>query len=428
MALETPPNGVGTTLSASITNVATTCSLASATGFTNAQYHVLIADGTNSEIALATALSGTTLTITRAVEAWNGAQTAFAFSAGASITVVPTVGSVVALAQGYSPQSQAGKNAIINGGMDIWQRGTSFASVASATTYCLDRWCYNTAATAGTFTLSQVASGIAGYQYALRVQRTSGSAVVSPITVATSLETMNSVPLAGQPVTLSVELQAGANFSAANLSVALDAGTGTDQNVLTPYTGATTALSGSPAPSTTAQRFSFTGTVPATATELGMTVTYTPIGTAGTDDYFDITGVQLELGSVATPFSRSGGSIGGELALCQRYYWQTAYNAAYGDTPLGSGFAYSTTAVDLIIPFPVPMRAQPSVTASNGTNYFYAEGAWGAAYANTIGSWPTLTPLLALGRMTVSGVTAGQGCRAMMTASASSMVTVNAEL
>ena len=97
---ESPVNGVGTTLASSITNVATTVSLTSATGFTNAQYHCLITDGTNYEIVLATALSGTTLTVTRAVEAYNGTTTAYAFASGSSITVVPTVASVVGLIEG----------------------------------------------------------------------------------------------------------------------------------------------------------------------------------------------------------------------------------------------------------------------------------------------------------------------------------------
>ena len=97
---ESPVNGVGTTLASSITNVATTVSLASATGFTNAQYHCLISDGTNYEIVLATALSGTTLTITRAVESYNGVQTAFSFASGSTINVVPSVASVVGLIEG----------------------------------------------------------------------------------------------------------------------------------------------------------------------------------------------------------------------------------------------------------------------------------------------------------------------------------------
>ena len=54
----------------------------------------------NYEIVLATALSGTTLTITRAVESYNGVQTAFAFASGSTINVVPSVASVVGLIEG----------------------------------------------------------------------------------------------------------------------------------------------------------------------------------------------------------------------------------------------------------------------------------------------------------------------------------------
>lgn len=94
MAAESPANGVSTTLAASILSTDTTCSLTSATGFTNAQYHCLLSDGANSEIVTATALSGTTLTITRASETWGGSATAYAFAAGAKITIVATVQSV----------------------------------------------------------------------------------------------------------------------------------------------------------------------------------------------------------------------------------------------------------------------------------------------------------------------------------------------
>ncbi len=97
MAVEAPVNGVGTTLASSITSTATSLSLTSATGFTNAQYHVLLTDGTNYEIALATALSSTTMTVTRAVEAYNGVTTAFAFASGSTVTVVPTIQSVTNL-------------------------------------------------------------------------------------------------------------------------------------------------------------------------------------------------------------------------------------------------------------------------------------------------------------------------------------------
>jgi hypothetical protein len=73
---------------------------------------------------------------------------------------------------------------------------------------------------------------------------------------------------------------------------------------------------------------------------------------------FYITGVQLETGSVATPFERR--PYGTELMLCQRYY-QTVSSVP--------AVAYSTTAVFAGGTFPVPMRASPTVGATGVLNY-----------------------------------------------------------
>jgi len=76
-----------------------------------------------------------------------------------------------------------------------------------------------------------------------------------------------------------------------------------------------------------------------------------------------ITGVQLEVGSVATPFEHR--SYGEELALCQRYFYRSI-----GGTIVG---AYvDSNRVDATIHFPTTMRATPTITASSGTNYWYA--------------------------------------------------------
>lgn len=67
--------------------------------------------------------------------------------------------------------------------------------------------------------------------------------------------------------------------------------------------------------------------------------------------------VQLEVGSTATSFDYR--PFGTELALCQRYYYQiTAGGSAY--TQFGAGRAFSTTAGNGIVPFPMPMRTAPT--------------------------------------------------------------------
>ena len=100
---------------------------------------------------------------------------------------------------------------------------------------------------------------------------------------------------------------------------------------------------------------------------------------ASTDDYFDLTGVQLEVGSVATDFEHR--SFADELALCQRYYYQIVK----GDNQaIGIANYWSSTEVRVFIPFPVTMRAAPTlsiVTNSNAYTWYRENG-----YDNTDGS------------------------------------------
>ena len=99
------------------------------------------------------------------------------------------------------------------------------------------------------------------------------------------------------------------------------------------------------------------------------------------DATFEITGVQLEVGSVATDFEHR--SYAQELALCQRYYQQVAN----GNTQsLGIGFAFTATEIDVVIPFKTSMRAVPSVKQSTGTDYFAVLGG-GDSNSFIDGSW-----------------------------------------
>jgi hypothetical protein len=151
--------------------------------------------------------------------------------------------------------------------------------------------------------------------------------------------------------------------------VKLDSGTGTDQQPFSGYTGAATVGSANVTLTTTWQRFVVTGTVGATATELNVQFFFTPVGTASTNDFYEVTGVQIDLGtytaSSAPTFRRSGGTLAGELQAAQRYYYRLKADAA--SRGLSAGMAYSTGFAWMHFNFPVEMRTRPTALEQSGT-------------------------------------------------------------
>ena len=265
---------------------------------------------------------------------------------------------------GYSP---AGKNAIINGGMDIWQRGTSFTGASPY--YCADRWTGSRGgATAGGTWSRQVTAdttNLPNIQYCIRISRAVGNTSVAVMETNQSLETANSIPFAGKTVTMSYYARKGATYSGGGLTASIITGTGTDENELFGYTGSAISVSTSATLTTTWQRFTISGTIAVTATEMAVDFVWTPTGTAGATDYVDITGVQLELGSTATTFSRAGGSIGGELQLCRRYLPATYVNEIMG-------YSYATNNTVYGIAFDTPARVAPTGVTASGTFTAYS--------------------------------------------------------
>ena len=252
----------------------------------------------------------------------------------------------------------AGKNKVINGGFDFWQRGTSVSSSAGST-YIADRFNYYRGSYASGGTMSQQSSGLTGFQYAGRLQRDSGNTSTSTLNIDYNMESSESRQLAGKPVTLSFYARAGANFSPTSSRIAAQVftGTGIDQVLRGSVTGFSTVFSQDVTLTTSWQRFSVTGTVSSSATQVFVNFQMAPTGTAGAADYYEVTGVQLEVGSVATPFSRAGGTLQGELAACQRYYRRKTFPAY---TPLAVGIGDGGTSSRLMIAFDSPMRTTPT--------------------------------------------------------------------
>ena len=128
------------------------------------------------------------------------------------------------------------------------------------------------------------------------------------------------------------------------------------------------------------------------------------VGTNGATFY--ITGVQLEVGSVATPFERR--DYGRELMMCYRYYYRIVSGA---DDPFGMAYCIATTATNGMIQFPVTMRVSPSALEQNGTASDYRVRHGGSSTnCSSVPTFGDSSPSAARIAFSVaSGLTLGQG-------------------
>ena len=325
----------------------------------------------------------------------------------------------------------AGKNKIINGDFGIWQRDTSFSNPTStASSYIADRWnAYRSGFTAGITTTRQ-SSGLTGFQYNVRVQRNSGDTSTAVLTLQQSLETATSVPLANQSVTISFYARAGANYSATSnqLSFIVTTGTGTDQSNVGGYTGSATPISSTATLTTSWQRFSATASLSSATNEISVGFFANPVGTAGVNDYFEVTGVQLEAGSVATPFTTATGTLSGELVACQRYYWRLNGSDVSGSTiaNICNGYVESSTVITGIYNFPIQMRIPPSIAGGASTN-FIALGGGSFHYPATL-STQAISKINARISLTQTSLTAYQAGALLMSYNATDYLEHSAEL
>jgi len=276
----------------------------------------------------------------------------------------------------YQGSQAAGKNAIINGNFDIWQRGTSFASPAN---YFADRWTSNGGAAFITF--SQQSSGAPnGSRYYLRATSTAGGSYSD---ICQYIETANAEQYWGKTVTVSIKMRRNATVNNSGFVLKLDKSSTVDGGVGATWTTiqqTITPLASIPTGTTSADWYtaSVTASVPndGTANSLRVLVQYN--GATANASVLDLSQAMLEIGSVPTEFTRAGGTIQGELAACQRYFYR--YNAAGTTGPLGVGNYYSSTLIVIGVQMKQTMRTTPSATFNNPTNFtVYSNGAARAA-------------------------------------------------
>jgi hypothetical protein len=275
------------------------------------------------------------------------------------------------------------KNRLINGAFANWQRGTTLTGTgAAAAQYLADRWGAGTLTSAFVMSRNTSVPTDFGFPYSLKIQRSAAQTSTAQANVIQVIESNNMYGLAGQTVTLSFWAKCGANYSAASsvLGVIVQTGTVVDQSLYNSqglWTGAAYPVNNTATLTTSWQKFTYTATISSSA--LGMCVYFymVGVGTAGADDSFFITGVQLEEGSIATAFDFRPFTT--ELQLCQRYYMAVGV-ATY------AGRGGSTISASFNMPTPVTMRIAPTITGTTSQIRRYdgtaATGVGSATYVN----------------------------------------------
>lgn len=288
-------------------------------------------------------------------------------------------------AQWYeSPVGWSRKNAVINGGFDVSQRGTSFTAATtpanSDDTYLLDRWTLlsdgNDIVDVTQNTATIPSGGL--YSCALDVETAN-----KKFGIIQFIEQKNCKGFIGKTCTLSFKARKGAsNATVTTMRAVILAWDGTADAVTSDVVSAWGASGTNPtlaanwtAENTAAnltltdsfQTFSVSAAIDtASAKNIAVFLYYNNAdGTVA--DFIYITDVQLEAGGVATEFDQR--SIGSEYDLCARYFYKPPASISWpgiGGAQIGASWN-----------FPARMRASPSIDSTGST--------WAGATQNSDG-------------------------------------------
>ena len=228
------------------------------------------------------------------------------------------------------------KNLIINGGMQVSQRGNyTSATAASHNNYYLDRWLFESG-------LSQTVQDTGFKQ---KVVVTAGGTSIVGIRQKIEDKTYNR--LLGKTVTLSAKVTS--NSSDARICSYADG-----WRVGTAHTGGGAE-----------ETLTLTYTVPSSLSVAALMLEVAITGSSylnvaiAVGDYIEITDVQLELGSVATEFEHR--SYGEELALCQRYYERSNTSGTSGTHRIAINKGSTSSSYYFAIPYKVTKRTMPTI-------------------------------------------------------------------
>jgi hypothetical protein len=335
--------------------------------------------------------------------------------------------------QGAAASPYVLKNRIINGAMTFDQRNAG-ATTSTTNGYTLDRFYFYSDISGVSTTVQQVSDAPSGFTNSLKVTASTGATAGTgkQSVIGQSIEGYNIADLAwgtasAKTITISFWVKSSLTGTfAGNLQNAapnrdyvftysISAANTWEQKTIT-ITGDTSGTWG-----TTngvglivyfnmgSNQSSFGGTANTWSASIFRTVTGSVELLQTTGATWQVTGVQLEVGSTATPFERR--LYGQELINCQRYYYKNKADST--NSVFGSAFNDSTTVTFVISNFPVSMRVAPSGVQQTGTTSDYRIRTAGSVntICSAVPAFTGSTTESAWTEFTVaSGLTAGQGC------------------
>lgn len=267
------------------------------------------------------------------------------------------------------------RNRVVNGGMAVDQRNAGASqtfTAAAALAYSVDRW-YGYC-TGANVTGQRVQGATVGQFY----YRFTGAASVTAIGFGQRIEQLNSADLAGTTATLSVDL---ANSVLTTVTWTAYYATTADAFGTLASPTRTQIATGTFTVNSTVTRYNTNISIPAAATT-GIEIVFT-VG-AQTSGTWTIGNVQLEAGTVATPFERR--SYGQELALCQRYYEKSYDQSVTPGTATTNGLQiagahFGSQNANGSIVFKTNKRNAPTVVyydsaGASGKSTYQANGTW----------------------------------------------------
>lgn len=294
------------------------------------------------------------------------------------------------------------RNKIINGGFTIWQRGLTFSLVPAASAYVADRWLI-TNSTNQTLTVNTNTTPALGKGDAPRLRMSFSVAPSSgEVYLATRLEGVST--LSNGMATLSMLAQNAAGI-VGGCYLNQNYGVGGSASVATPAQTLETVLPGVSTKSV--KTFALPSTVSKTfgTSNYLELITYWPIRTT---DAVAVYEVQLEEGSIATPFENR--PIGLELSLCQRYYYRNF--PGVNNCIFGIAWCNGTTGAQAVINFPVPMRVAPVALEQSGVAANYSVTVATSIACNSVPTFQSANIFSAVVQFLVAGgLTFGQAAQ-----------------